>query len=157
MHVYIGEGRESDKTFGSTSLQTIRPKDFYIRDLGYCDLHDLQKIHDKGAYYVTNGYIYVFKTHDNRLYQYYAEGASKDCWVMKEIYDDELNDLPVASYELIETEEREIPEKDLMTYISWEKLLDPNRECDFYYSDKMFAMSSSANEGRYNVVNINRE
>uniref|UniRef100_UPI000557F50B IS4 family transposase n=1 Tax=Bacillus sp. UNC322MFChir4.1 TaxID=1449045 RepID=UPI000557F50B len=38
---------------GSTSLQTIRPKDLYIRDLGYFDLHDLQKIHDKGAYYIS--------------------------------------------------------------------------------------------------------
>ncbi len=53
LHVYVGEGRENDKTFGSTSLQTIQPKDLYIRDLGYFDLHDLQKIHDKGAYYIS--------------------------------------------------------------------------------------------------------
>ncbi|HDR7707626.1 TPA: hypothetical protein QCX91_005346 [Bacillus thuringiensis] len=106
---------------------------------------------------VTNGFIYVFKTHDNNWYQYYAEDASKDCWIMKEIYDDELDDLPITSYELIETEKREIPEEDLKANISWEELLDPNRECDFYYSDKMFAMSFLANEGRYNVVNIDGE
>lgn len=46
LHVYVGEGRENDKTFVSESLQAIQ-------DLGYFDLHDLQKIHDKGAYYVT--------------------------------------------------------------------------------------------------------
>ncbi|MEI4802828.1 IS4 family transposase [Bacillus sp. FJAT-51639] len=53
LHVYVGEGRENDKTFGSTSLQTIRPKDLYIRDLGYFDLHDLQNIHNKGGYYIS--------------------------------------------------------------------------------------------------------
>ncbi|PES62560.1 IS4 family transposase [Bacillus cereus] len=53
LYVYVGEGRENDKTFGSKILKTIQPKDLYIRDLGYFDLHDLQKIHDKGAYYVS--------------------------------------------------------------------------------------------------------
>ncbi|MEX6701969.1 IS4 family transposase [Peribacillus frigoritolerans] len=53
LHVYVGEGRENDKTFGSTSLQIIQPKDLYIRDLGYFDLHDLQKMNDEGAYYVS--------------------------------------------------------------------------------------------------------
>lgn len=53
IHVYVGEGRESDKTFGSTSLQTIQPKDLCIRDLGYFDLYDLQKMNEEGAYYVS--------------------------------------------------------------------------------------------------------
>ncbi|MBT2629232.1 IS4 family transposase [Bacillus sp. ISL-101] len=53
LHVYVGEGRENDKTFGSTSLQIIQPKDLYIRDLGYFDLHDLKKMNDEGAYYVS--------------------------------------------------------------------------------------------------------
>lgn len=50
LYVYVGKGRENDKTFGSTSLKTIQPKDLYIRELGYFDLHE---IHDKGAYYVS--------------------------------------------------------------------------------------------------------
>ncbi|AJH19516.1 hypothetical protein S3E15_04659 [Bacillus mycoides] len=53
LYVYVGEGRENDKAFGSTSLKNIQSKDLYIRDLGYFDLHDLQKIQDKGAYYVS--------------------------------------------------------------------------------------------------------
>lgn len=53
LHVYVGEGRENDKTFGSTSLLTIQQKDLYIRNLGYFDLHDLQKMNDEGAYYVS--------------------------------------------------------------------------------------------------------
>ncbi len=53
LHVYVGEGRENDIAFGSTSIQTVQPKDLYIRDLSYFDLHDLQKIHDKEAYYIS--------------------------------------------------------------------------------------------------------
>lgn len=59
LYVYVGEGRENDKAFGSTSLKNIQSKDLYIRDLGCFDLHDLhdlhdlQKIQDKGAYYVS--------------------------------------------------------------------------------------------------------
>lgn len=44
-----------------------------------------------------------------------------------------------------------------MPNISWEELLNLNRECDFYHSDRMFTMSFLANEGRYNVGNINGE
>ncbi|MBY7113197.1 IS4 family transposase [Bacillus sp. 17RED48] len=74
LHVYVGEGRENDKTFGSTSLQTIRPKDLYIRDLGY---FDLQKIHDKGAYYISrlklNSRIYC----KNDKPEYFRNGTVK--------------------------------------------------------------------------------
>lgn len=35
-----------------------------------------------------------------------------------------------------------------------EKLLDPNAEYDFYYSDKIFALGFLSREGRFNVVNI---
>ncbi|MDJ1476914.1 IS4 family transposase [Bacillus sp. LS15-K4] len=77
LHVYVGEGRENDKTFRSTSLQTIQPKDLYIRDLGYFDLHDLQKIHDKGAYYVSrlklNSRIYC----KNDQPEYFRNGTVK--------------------------------------------------------------------------------
>ncbi|MCY8956650.1 IS4 family transposase [Bacillus cereus] len=77
LHVYVGEGRENDKTFGSTSLQTIQPKDLYIRDLGYFDLHDLQNIHDKEAYYVSrlklNSRIY----RKNDKPEYFQNGTVK--------------------------------------------------------------------------------
>ncbi len=77
LHVYVGEGRENDKTFGSTSLQTIQPKDLYIRDLGYSDLHDLQNIHDKEAYYVSrlklNSRIY----RKNDKPEYFQNGTVK--------------------------------------------------------------------------------
>lgn len=77
LHVYVGEGRENDKTFGSTNLQTIQPKDLCIRDLGYFDLHDLQKIHDKDAYYVSrlklNSRIY----RKNDEPEYFRNGIAK--------------------------------------------------------------------------------
>ncbi len=77
LHVYVGEGRENDKTFGSTTLQTIQSKDLYIRDLGYFDLHDLQDIHDKGAYYISrlklNSRIY----RKNEKPEYFQNGTVK--------------------------------------------------------------------------------
>lgn len=148
---YVIEG-EKKKLIIET--ETYHDDDTLYDQTGYFDRSYIVETYRKT---VTDGFIYVFKTHDNSWYQYYAEGASKDCWIMKEVYDDELDDLPISSYELIETEKREIPEEDLKANISWEELLDPNRECDFYYSDKMFAMSFLANEGRYNVVNIDGE
>lgn len=53
LQVYVGEGRENDKTFGSTSLQAMQPKDLCIRDLGYFDLNYSQNIHKKEAYYIS--------------------------------------------------------------------------------------------------------
>ncbi|MEK4503485.1 IS4 family transposase [Bacillus sp. FSL R12-0069] len=84
LHVYVGEGRGNDKTFGSTSLQSMQPKDLFIRDLGYFDLHDLQKIHDKGGYYVSrlklNSRIYC--KNDNP--DYFRNGTVKKGITYKE-------------------------------------------------------------------------
>lgn len=77
LQVYVGEGRENDKTFGSTSLQAVQPKDLCIRDLGYLDLHDLQKIHENEAYYISrlklNSRIY----HKNDNPGYFRNGTVK--------------------------------------------------------------------------------
>ncbi|MGG5805764.1 IS4 family transposase [Bacillus mycoides] len=95
LYVYVGEGRENDKTFGSTSLQSIQPKDLYIRDLGYFDLHDLQKIHDKGAYYVSrlklNSRIY----RKNDEPEYFRNGTVKKGTLYIQLDMEELmNQLP---------------------------------------------------------------
>ncbi|PGL82596.1 hypothetical protein CN931_14415 [Bacillus sp. AFS054943] len=106
---------------------------------------------------VNEQYIYLFKTHYEEWYQYYDVDVSDNCWVLKGIYEDELESFPLSSYELIETEKRDIPEEEKIPNIDWEKLLDPNVEHDFYYSDKMFALSFLSKEGRFNVVNIDGE
>lgn len=95
LYVYVGEGRENDKTFGSTSLKTIQPKDLYIRDLGYFDLHDLQKVHDKGAYYVSrlklNSRIY----RKNDEPEYFRNGTVKKGTLYIQLDMEELmNQLP---------------------------------------------------------------
>lgn len=38
LHVYTGPGKQNDKTYGSTCLQTVQKGDLCIRDLGYFDL-----------------------------------------------------------------------------------------------------------------------
>ena len=77
LHVYVGEGRENDKTFGSTSLQTIQPKDLYIRDLGYFDLQDLQKINAEGAYYVSRLKLNTRIYSKNEEPEYFQNGTVK--------------------------------------------------------------------------------
>nr|WP_088327993.1 IS4 family transposase [Bacillus cereus] len=77
LHFYVGEGRENDKTFGSKSLQVIQPKDLYIRDLGYFDLHDLQKMNDEGAYYVSRLKLNTRIYRKNNKPEYFRNGTVK--------------------------------------------------------------------------------
>jgi hypothetical protein len=53
LHVDVGPGKQNDKTYGTICLQTVQPKDLCIRDLGYFDLKDLDKVDEKGAYYIS--------------------------------------------------------------------------------------------------------
>ncbi|EJQ03127.1 hypothetical protein IE3_05498 [Bacillus cereus BAG3X2-1] len=98
LHVYVGEGRENDKTFGTTSLQTIQPKYLYIRDLGYFDLHDLhdlQKIHDKRAYYVSSLKLNsrIYRKNDEQ--EYFRSGTVKKGTLYIQLDMEELmNQLP---------------------------------------------------------------
>lgn len=41
LHVHLGSGKHNDKTYASTCLTFLQPKDVCIRDLGYFDLKDL--------------------------------------------------------------------------------------------------------------------
>lgn len=41
LHVHSGPGKQNDRTYGSTCLQTVQAMDLCIRDLGYFDLKDL--------------------------------------------------------------------------------------------------------------------
>jgi hypothetical protein len=52
--VDIGPGKQNDKTYGSICLQTVQPKDLCIRDLGYFNLKTLDKVDQKGAYYISH-------------------------------------------------------------------------------------------------------
>jgi hypothetical protein len=53
MHVHSGPGKQNDRTYGSTCLQTVQTGDLCIRDLGYFDLKDLHQIDENGAYYIS--------------------------------------------------------------------------------------------------------
>lgn len=67
LYIQPGHGKDSDKKFGSTSLDSLEKNDLFIRDLGYFDLQDLQTIHDNGAYYISrlkvNTHIYLKNEH----------------------------------------------------------------------------------------------
>lgn len=63
LNVQLGTGKNNDKTYGTTCLETVEKGDLCLRDLGYFDLRDLQAIHDKNAYYISrlklNSRIYI--------------------------------------------------------------------------------------------------
>ncbi|MGY3314399.1 hypothetical protein ACV242_002895 [Peribacillus simplex] len=63
LNVQLGPGKNNDKTYGTTCLETVETGDLCLRDLGYFDLGDLQAIHDKDAYYISrlklNTRIYI--------------------------------------------------------------------------------------------------
>ncbi len=104
LHVHSGEGRENDKTFGSTSLHNVRKKDLFLRDLGYFDLNDLLTIHEKGAYYISrlkvNTRVYI----ENEAPEYYLNGKVKKGSLYTRIDMEEImNQLqPGETYEITE-------------------------------------------------------
>ncbi|MDQ0201240.1 hypothetical protein J2S10_004446 [Neobacillus ginsengisoli] len=53
MHIHSGPGKQNDRTYGSTCLQTVQPGDLCIRDLGYFDLNDLHQMDENEAYYIS--------------------------------------------------------------------------------------------------------
>ncbi len=63
LNVQLGPGKNNDKTYGTTCLETVEKRDLCLRDLGYFDLGDLQAIHNKEAYYISrlklNTRIYI--------------------------------------------------------------------------------------------------
>ncbi|MGX9933661.1 IS4 family transposase [Virgibacillus salarius] len=77
MHVHSGPGKENDRTYGSTCLQTVQSGDLCIRDLGYFDLNDFYQIDEKGAYYISRLKL------NNRIYlknpdpEYFKNGLIK--------------------------------------------------------------------------------
>src|SRR3954470_6028581 len=77
LNVQLGPGRNNDKTYGTTCLETVEASDLCLRDLGYFDLGDLQAIHDKEAYYISrlklNTRIYI----KNPEPEYFNNGTLK--------------------------------------------------------------------------------
>ncbi len=63
LNFQVGPGKNNDKTFGTECLDTLRPGDLCIRDLGYFSLEDLDQMDQRGTYFIsrlklnTNVYI----------------------------------------------------------------------------------------------------
>ncbi|MGG0260722.1 IS4-like element IS231O family transposase [Bacillus mycoides] len=63
LNFQVGPGKNNDKTFGTECLDTLRPGDLCIRDLGYFSLEDLDQMDQRGTYYISrlklNTNVYV--------------------------------------------------------------------------------------------------
>ncbi|CAN7648908.1 IS4 family transposase [Bacillus sp. SD075] len=77
LNVQLGPGKNNDKTYGTTCLESVEAGDLCLRDLGYFDLRDLQTIHELRAYYISrlklNTRIYV----KNPEPEYFKNGTLK--------------------------------------------------------------------------------
>ncbi len=65
------------RPFGTECLDTLRPSDLCIRDLGYFSLEDLDQMDQRGAYYISrlklNHTVYV----KNPFPEYFRNGTVK--------------------------------------------------------------------------------
>ncbi|MED3496902.1 IS4 family transposase, partial [Bacillus thuringiensis] len=77
LNFQIGPGKNNDKTFGTECLDTLRPGDLCIRDLGYFSLEDLDQMDQRGTYYISrlklNTNVYV----KNPSPEYFKNGSLK--------------------------------------------------------------------------------
>ncbi|HDR8072543.1 TPA: IS4 family transposase [Bacillus cereus] len=77
LNFQVGAGKNNDKTFGTECLDTLRPGDLCIRDLGYFSLEDLDQMDQRGTYYISrlkpNTNVYV----KNPNPEYFKNGAIK--------------------------------------------------------------------------------
>ncbi|MGG1329979.1 IS4 family transposase, partial [Bacillus tropicus] len=53
LNFQVGPGKNNDKTFGTECLDTLRPGDLCIRDLGYFSLEDLDQMDQRGTYFIS--------------------------------------------------------------------------------------------------------
>lgn len=77
LHVHSGPGKQNDKTYGSTCLQTVQTGDLCIRDLGYFDLKDLHQMDEEGAYYISRLKLNTRIYQRNPNPEYYKNGKVK--------------------------------------------------------------------------------
>ncbi|KFN04699.1 IS4 family transposase [Bacillus clarus] len=77
LNFQVGPGKNNDKTFGTECLDTLRPGDLCIRDLGYFSLEDLDQMDQRGTYYISrlklNTNVYV----KNPNPEYFKNGSIK--------------------------------------------------------------------------------
>ncbi|MFE6708879.1 IS4-like element IS231Q family transposase [Bacillus thuringiensis] len=77
LNFQVGPGKNNDKTFGTECLDTLRPGDLCIRDLGYFSLEDLDQMDQRGTYYISrlklNTNVYV----KNPDPEYFKNGSIK--------------------------------------------------------------------------------
>lgn len=70
--------KNNDKTFGTDCLDTLRPGDLCIRDLGYFSLEDLDQMDQRGVCYISrlklNHTVYT----KNPFPEYFRNGTIKN-------------------------------------------------------------------------------
>ncbi|MGK8688601.1 hypothetical protein ACRS5F_27580 [Bacillus cereus] len=120
---------------GSEYIFAGEKKKFIIEtDDHYDDVTLYDQTHYFFGQYIVESYkktvngqqTYLYKTHYDEWYQFYALDTSDKCWVLKEVFQEELDSLPLSSYEKMIIEKREIPKEELHNELELKKLFDPD-------------------------------
>jgi hypothetical protein len=104
LNLQVEPGKNNDKTFGTNCLQTLRPGDLCLRDLGYFSLEDLDQMDQRGVFYVSRLKV------NNRIYkknerpEYFRDGTMKkqseyvqlDIEIMNQMQPGEMYEIPNA-------------------------------------------------------------
>ncbi|MED1637685.1 IS4 family transposase, partial [Bacillus thuringiensis] len=77
LNFQVGPGKNNDKTFGTECLDTLRPGDLCIRDLGYFSLEDLDQMDQRGTYYISRLKLNTNVYMKNPNPEYFKNGAIK--------------------------------------------------------------------------------
>ncbi|WHY27031.1 IS4 family transposase [Bacillus wiedmannii] len=77
LNFQVGPGKNNDKTFGTECLDTLRPGDLCIRDLGCFSLEDLDQMDQRGTYYISRLKLNTNVYMKNSNPEYFKNGAIK--------------------------------------------------------------------------------
>ncbi|BAR87693.1 transposase for insertion sequence element IS231B (plasmid) [Bacillus thuringiensis serovar tolworthi] len=77
LNFQVGPGKNNDKTFGTECLDTLRPGELCIRELGYFSLEDLDQLDQRGTYYISRLKLNTNVYMKNPNPEYFKNGAIK--------------------------------------------------------------------------------
>jgi hypothetical protein len=112
LHLDIRNGKEHDATYAGAVLNTIKPGDLLLRDLGYFSLEGLEAIHQRGGYYISR------VKHNVKIYFTQDPSEAPKC------AEDFMNDLaPGETMEVhdVYISQKRIPQPRLILYRLTEK------------------------------------
>ncbi|WP_212774834.1 IS4 family transposase [Polycladomyces abyssicola] len=156
LNLQVEPGKNNDKTFGTTCLDTLRPGDLCIRDLGYFSLVDLDQMDQRGVFYVSrlklNNKIYK----KNPAPEYFKDGSIKKQteYILLDL-EEIMNDMqPGETLEIPNAyigRDKKLPARVILYRLTEEQV--KKRRKDQAYKEKKKGMTYSERSKRLTEIN----